>query len=69
LACKAGFISRIGADPLGKIAIERLSEAGVDVSKTRRIAGAMTGLTVILPRDGWRNILTYPGTILRFAPG
>jgi sugar/nucleoside kinase (ribokinase family) len=64
LGCKVGFISRIGNDPLGAIAIERLSDGGVDVSKVRREEGdKQTGLTVILQRTLERNILTYPGTI------
>jgi sugar/nucleoside kinase (ribokinase family) len=64
LGCKVGFISRIGNDALGQIALERLSASGVDVSKVRRTEGAkQTGLTVILQRTKERNILTYPGTI------
>jgi sugar/nucleoside kinase (ribokinase family) len=63
LGSRVGFQSRIGDDPLGEIALQRLRESGADVSRVRRIPGAMTGLTVILPREHWRNILTYPGTI------
>jgi sugar/nucleoside kinase (ribokinase family) len=67
LAClgsRVGFQSRIGDDALGKIALERLAESGVDVSHVRRVpAPAQTGLTVILQHDTGRNILTYPGTI------
>jgi sugar/nucleoside kinase (ribokinase family) len=63
LGSRVGFQSRIGDDPLGEIALQRLRESGADVSRVRRIPGAMTGLTVILPRKHWRNILTYPGTI------
>lgn len=64
LGCRVGFISRIGDDPLGGIAIERLAAGGVDVEKVRRMSGeTKTGLTVILQRKLERNILTYPGTI------
>jgi sugar/nucleoside kinase (ribokinase family) len=64
LGCKVGFISRIGTDALGQIALERLSQGGVDVSKVRKAEGSkQTGLTVILQREKERNILTYPGTI------
>ena len=64
LGSRVGFQSRIGDDPLGGIALERLQQGGVDVSQVRRIAGSTTtGLTVILPHEGWRNILTYLGTI------
>ena len=68
LGSKVGFISRIGVDPLGEIALQRLAEGGVDVSEVRRVAGpTSTGLTVILPRKGFRNILTYPGTMLEMC--
>ena len=63
LGSKVGFISCIGDDPFGQIACDRLSAGGVDVSKVQRISGARTGLTAILQHNGWRNILTYPGTI------
>jgi sugar/nucleoside kinase (ribokinase family) len=64
LGSRVGFQSRIGDDPLGRIALERLKEGGVDVSKVRVVAGkTTTGLTVILHHEHWRNILTYAGTI------
>ena len=64
LGSRVGFQSRIGDDPLGAIALERLEQSGVDVSLVRRVAGATTtGLTVILRHEAWRNILTYAGTI------
>lgn len=64
LGCKVGFASRIGDDPLGQIAVDRLAASGTDVSGVRRVAGqTKTGLTVILQREKLRNILTYPGTI------
>ena len=64
LGSRVGFQSRIGDDPLGQIAIERLQQGGVDVSQVRRVSGSTTtGLTVILHHEAWRNILTYAGTI------
>lgn len=64
LGCRVGFSSCIGADNFGEVASQRLRDAGVDVSTVRRFDdGSCTGLTVILPRPKWRNILTYPGTI------
>jgi sugar/nucleoside kinase (ribokinase family) len=64
LGSRVGFQSRIGDDPLGNIALERLRQGGVDVSKVRTVAGSTTtGLTVILHHEAWRNILTYMGTI------
>jgi len=64
LGSRVGFISCIGNDDLGMTALDRMQQAGVDVSRVlRKSDPAKTGLTVILQRGGWRNILTYPGTI------
>lgn len=64
LGSRVGFQSRIGDDPLGRIALERLRQGNVDVSKVRVVPSATTtGLTVILHHQHWRNILTYSGTI------
>src|SRR6202167_5173549 len=64
LGSRVGFQSRIGDDPLGQIALDRLQQSGVDISRVRRVPGATTtGLTVILHHEAWRNILTYSGTI------
>jgi sugar/nucleoside kinase (ribokinase family) len=68
LGSRVGFQSRIGDDQLGRIALERLTQGGVDTSCVRRVSGpSKTGLTVILQRDGWRNMLTYAGTIADLA--
>jgi sugar/nucleoside kinase (ribokinase family) len=64
LGTKVGFVSKIGTDPLGKIAAERLSAAGVDISRLKQGTGkTSTGLTVVLPYPQHRYILTYPGTM------
>jgi sugar/nucleoside kinase (ribokinase family) len=64
LGSRVGFYSKIGKDAMGDIALQRLSEAGVDVSRVQRASdGTNTGLTVILQHGKWRNILTYLGTI------
>ena len=64
LGSRVGFQSRIGDDPLGQIALDRLQQGGVDVSRVRRVPGSTTtGLTVILHHAQWLNILTYSGTI------
>ncbi len=68
LGSRVGFQSRIGDDPLGRIALERLQAGKVDVSKVRIIPGATTtGLTVLLHHEHWRNILTYSGTIAELS--
>ncbi len=64
LGNRVGFQSRIGNDQFGDIAVNWLKDGGVDVSLVRRVSGkSKTGLSVILPRPTWRNILTYSGTI------
>lgn len=68
LGTRVGFISRIGDDPMGRIALDRLAASGTDVSRVRRSTdGTATGLSVILARDAVRNILTYLGTISRLS--
>jgi sugar/nucleoside kinase (ribokinase family) len=64
LGTKVGFITRVGSDPLGAIALERLKEGGVDVSRAIHTNGATTtGVTILLHHGGTRHILTYPGTM------
>jgi sugar/nucleoside kinase (ribokinase family) len=64
LGTKVGFISKVGSDPIGQNALERLTSAGVDVSHVKHAtSGTATGLTVILPQPQGRYILTYPGTM------
>jgi sugar/nucleoside kinase (ribokinase family) len=64
LGSRVGFISRIGEDELGGLALARLAESGVNVEKVRRSeSGVSTGITIILQREKWRNMVTYSGTI------
>jgi sugar/nucleoside kinase (ribokinase family) len=64
LGTQVGFISRIGADPLGAMAAERLAAIGVDTSRMKRgTSKTSTGLTVVLPYPQQRYMLTYPGTM------
>jgi sugar/nucleoside kinase (ribokinase family) len=68
LGSRVGFITKVGDDALGKIALDRLLAGGVDLSHVVRAAGTASGVTVILPHERERHILTYLGTIseLRF---
>jgi sugar/nucleoside kinase (ribokinase family) len=64
LGSRVVIASKIGADPLGQIALNRLREAGVDIAPVRVTkSGTATGLTVILTHPSHRFILTYPGTM------
>src|SRR6202035_4188217 len=54
LGTRVGFQSRIGDDPLGQIAIERLAESGADTSQIRIVPGEIkTALSVILHHKDW----------------
>ena len=62
LGRRVGFITRFGSDPMGAIAMERLAESGVDLSRCAQgDANAKTGVTILLPHGRSRRILTYPG--------
>jgi len=68
LGSRVGFVSRTGGDPLGENSLQWLAEGGVDVSQVRKVAGPVsTGLSVILQHTGYRNILTYPGTMFEMC--
>lgn len=63
LGARVGFITRTGNDPLGRIALERLGEAGVDLARSTHDAEQTTGVTVLLHHGDTRRILTWPGTM------
>lgn len=71
LAClgvATGFITRVGRDELGQMALERLAQSGVDLSKVVKADnGTKTGVTVLLDHGGERRILTYPGTMFEMT--
>lgn len=68
LGVTVGFITRLGDDPLGSIALDRLAEKGVDVSHVKRVSGGTsTGVTILLTHNGKRHILTYPGTMFEMS--
>lgn len=64
LGLSVGFATRLGDDPLGSIALDRLAEMGVDLSSVKRVSGGTsTGVTILLTHHSKRHILTYPGTM------
>jgi sugar/nucleoside kinase (ribokinase family) len=67
LGARVAFTTLIGADDFGRIALERLAEAGVDVSHTSQDRTMTTGITVLLPHGDRRHILTFPGTIAELS--
>jgi len=63
LGARVGFISHVGNDEMGKIALAHLGEGGVDLSHIASQKGVGTGVTLILPHGKHRHILTYPGAM------
>ena len=61
LGSRVGFVTKVGKDSFGTLAMERLRESGVDLAHVAH--GAKSGVTLILPHGPQRHILTYPGTI------
>jgi sugar/nucleoside kinase (ribokinase family) len=65
-----GFVTLVGGDALGEIAMERLRASGVDLSRVRVSEdGTATGVTLLLPHGRERHILTYPGTMSELRIG
>jgi sugar/nucleoside kinase (ribokinase family) len=68
LGSRVGFQARIGDDELGADILRIVEQSGVDASRVLRVRGAVkTGLTVVLQRAAWRNMVTYPGTIAELS--
>lgn len=68
LGTRVTFSSKIGCDVLGEMCCERLRQAGVELSHVVRSAsGTSTGITLILPLETTRRILTYPGTMFEMG--
>jgi len=68
MGARVGFVTRVGRDPLGQLALARLKEAGVDLKcVVHTKGGTATGFTVILPHSRTRHILTYPGTMFEMV--
>jgi sugar/nucleoside kinase (ribokinase family) len=63
LGTRVGFISQVGRDEMGDIAIARLGESGVDLSHITSRERVGTGVTVLLPHGQRRHILTYLGVM------
>ncbi len=68
LGTRVGMVSKIGPDPMGKIAFDWLANAGVELTRVRiGSSGTSTGLTVIFAQAGHRFILTYPGSMFELS--
>lgn len=68
LGISTGFLTRVGQDELGQIALQRLARSGVDLSKVVHAGGkTRTGVTVLLHHGDERRILTYPGAMFEMS--
>ena len=69
LVTPVGFISEVGCDELGEVALERLREGGVDLSRVTKRSDSGTGVTILLHHGDTdrptRHILTYPGAMTK----
>lgn len=63
LGARVGFISRVGPDDLGKLALARVAQSGADVSRSLGDSIHSTGVTVLLHHGKERHILTYLGAM------
>jgi sugar/nucleoside kinase (ribokinase family) len=64
LGSRVGFVTRYGSDAMGDLAMKRLAESGVDISRSVGSgADAKSGVTIVLPHGRTRRILTYPGVM------
>jgi sugar/nucleoside kinase (ribokinase family) len=68
LGVSVGFTARLGDDQLGQLALDRLAQMNVDLTRVKRISGGTsTGVTILLNHDGKRHILTYPGAMFEMT--
>jgi sugar/nucleoside kinase (ribokinase family) len=63
LGTRVGFVSEVGEDAMGEIALGYLNRAGVDLTHIRARKDAKTGVTILLPHERRRHILTYQGVM------
>jgi sugar/nucleoside kinase (ribokinase family) len=61
LGTQVGFVTKVGDDAFGALAMDRLRERGVAMPHVAY--GAKSGVTAILSHRSRRHMLTYPGTI------
>lgn len=68
LGMRTGLITRAGDDELGRIAMERLADSRVDLSRSiRSTTGTKTGVSILLTHGGTRRILTYAGVMFEMT--
>ena len=66
LGNEVGFVTRVGADMLGRFCLDRLKLLGVDASAAIIDPALKTGITAAISTTD-RALVTYPGTISELA--
>src|SRR5713101_9174431 len=51
LGSRVGFAGKVGDDPFGKLALERLAESGTDIARVVRTQKTASGVSIILPHE------------------
>jgi sugar/nucleoside kinase (ribokinase family) len=69
LGLRVRFASLIGKDDMGRMALGRLVEAGVETSGVVIDERVSTGVTILLPHGGVRHSLTFLGSIAGLTVG
>jgi sugar/nucleoside kinase (ribokinase family) len=68
LGASVAFVTKTGGDEMGRIAMEKLAETKVDLSRCKRgVAASKTGVTILLAHGSGRRILTYPGVMFEMT--
>ena len=63
LGLRVRFATLVGDDDFGKLALNRLQQAGVDTTDAIVDPSATTGVTILLPHGTVRHSLSYLGSI------
>jgi len=68
LGSRVSLSSLIGCDVLGEMCCQMLRKAGVELEHViRSTSGTSTGVTLILPLETTRRILTFPGAMFELG--
>jgi sugar/nucleoside kinase (ribokinase family) len=67
LGSSVAFVTKVGNDAMGRMALERLAESGADLSHVVHDPNTGSGVTILLAHEHERHSFTYPGTIFKLS--
>jgi sugar/nucleoside kinase (ribokinase family) len=67
LGVKVGFATKVGSDPLGKLALDLMSRPNLTLSHPYPKVSDQTGVTLLLHHGKARHILTYMGVMAEMS--